>query len=333
MSASRTRRLWALAPAVARSPIGAAACSSSSSSSSGPRRPRSRRRQSATVGTGASAAGKHYTIAYVPGATGVAFYDTLVAGMKTKAATLGMSVLYQGSPNFAPAAQTPIVDAVCTEHPNALVVSPTDPVAMAPAIDTCLNAGIPVITVDTGLSNTSKLTSEITHRQRLRAARSRRTTSARRSAARAQVALLSLSPTATTQVERIAVLREGDQGRLPGHHGAPRPVHRAGDQRQRDRGALHPGRAPRRQGLLRQRRAERGGRRRRAQGARPDRQGAQRGLRRQPDRGRRCSSPAGSTRPSRSPPRRRARTPPSSPTTRSPATRPASPPRSSCPTC
>ena len=102
------------------------------------------RERSASASAAASA--KHYTIAYVPGATGVAFYDTLVAGMKAKAAALGMSVTYQGSPNFAPASQTPIVDAICTEHPSALIVSPTDPVAMAPAINTCLNAGIPVIT-------------------------------------------------------------------------------------------------------------------------------------------------------------------------------------------
>ena len=63
-------------------------------------------------GSASASAAKHYTIAYVPGATGVAFYDTLVAGMKAKAASLGMSVIYQGSPNFAPASQTPIVDAI-----------------------------------------------------------------------------------------------------------------------------------------------------------------------------------------------------------------------------
>src|SRR5580658_32581 len=135
MSLNRSPRLWALL-AVAVT-IGAAACSSSSSSSwSSP----------ASSTASASTAAKHYTIAYVPGATGVAFYDTLLSGMKAKAAALGMSVIYQGSPNFAPSSQTPIVDAICTEHPSALVVSPTDPVAMAPAIDSCLNAGIPVIT-------------------------------------------------------------------------------------------------------------------------------------------------------------------------------------------
>lgn len=166
-------------------------------------------------GSASASAAKHYTIAYVPGATGVAFYDTLVAGMKAKAASLGMSVIYQGSPNFAPASQTPIVDAICTRHPNALVVSPTDPVAMAPAINTCLSAGIPVITVDTGLSSTSKLTSAITTDN----------DSGGKAAAgyvgkalggKGQVALLSLSPTATTQVDRIQSFEQEIKAAYPG---------------------------------------------------------------------------------------------------------------------
>jgi ribose transport system substrate-binding protein len=174
-----------MAPVAAAVILSAVACSSSSASS-----------------PGSGSSGKHYTIAYVPGATGVAFYDTLLAGMRAKAKALGMSVIYQGSPNFAPASQTPVVDAICTRHPSVLIVSPTDPTAMAPAIDTCLNAGIPVITVDTELTNTAKLTSEITTNN----------DSGGKAAAdyvgkalggKGQVALMSLSPTATTQVERI----------------------------------------------------------------------------------------------------------------------------------
>jgi ribose transport system substrate-binding protein len=223
VSSKRTRRLWALAPVVAIVTVGAAACSSSSASSSSassgatgssPAAASTSASPSAGSGSG-SGSGKHYTIAYVPGATGVAFYDTLLAGMKAKAATLGMSVTYQGSPNFAPSSQTPIVDAICTEHPSALIVSPTDPVAMAPAIDTCLNAGIPVITVDTGLSNPSKLTSAITTDN----------DSGGKDAAdfvgqalggKGEVALLSLSPTATTQVERIASFKKEISAAYPG---------------------------------------------------------------------------------------------------------------------
>jgi ribose transport system substrate-binding protein len=204
----RSPRLWALL--VVTVTVGAAACSSSSSSSSS-----SAAGATSSATSSASTAAKHYTIAYVPGATGVAFYDTLLAGMKAKAASLGMSVIYQGSPNFAPADQTPIVDAVCTKHPNVLIVSPTDPVAMAPAIDTCLSAGIPVITVDTGLTNTSQLTSAITTDN------DQGGTIAAQYVGKAlggkgQVALMSLSPTATTQVERIASFEKEMKSAYPG---------------------------------------------------------------------------------------------------------------------
>src|SRR5580692_3451402 len=203
----RSPRLWALL--IVTVTVGAAACSSSSPSSS------SSSSSAAGATSSASTAAKHYTIAYVPGATGVAFYDTLLAGMKAKAASLGMSVIYQGSPNFAPADQTPIVDAVCTKHPNVLIVSPTDPVAMAPAIDTCLSAGIPVITVDTGLTNTSELTSAITT-DNDSGGKDAADFVGKALGGKGQVALLSLSPTATTQVERIASFEKEIKAAYPG---------------------------------------------------------------------------------------------------------------------
>ena len=211
MNRKRTWRLAALASTAAIVTVTAAACSSSSSSSPS---------SAAAAGGGSSpssssGSGKHYTIAYVPGATGVAFYDTLVSGMKAKAATLGMTVLYQGSPDFAPSAQTPVVDAMCTRHPNALVVSPTDPVAMAPAISTCLNAGIPVITVDTGLTNTSQLTSAITT-DNLSGGKDAADFVGKALGGKGEVALMSLSPTATTQVERIQSFQKEIKAAYPG---------------------------------------------------------------------------------------------------------------------
>jgi ribose transport system substrate-binding protein len=211
MTGKRTRRLAALAPIAVLVTLTAAACSSSSSSSP----------SSAAAASGGSSASstsgsaKHYTIAYVPGATGVAFYDTLVSGMKAKAAALGMSVIYQGSPDFAPSAQTPIVDAICTRHPNALIVSPTDPVAMAPAINTCLNAGVPVITVDTGLSSTSQLTSAITTDNNS-GGKDAADYVGKALGGKGTVALMSLSPTATTQVERIQSFEKEIKAAYPG---------------------------------------------------------------------------------------------------------------------
>jgi ribose transport system substrate-binding protein len=215
MPDKRRTRLQLLAPVGLLVTLAAAACSSSSTSSATAPASSAGPSSASAAATSSSGSATHYTIAYVPGATGVAFYDTLVSGIRSKAASLGMSVTYQGSPDFAPSAQTPIVDAICTKHPSALIVSPTDPVAMAPAIDTCLNAGIPVITVDTALSSTAQLTSAI----------STDNDSGGKDAAdyigkalggKGTVALLSLSPTATTQVERIASFQKEMKAAYPG---------------------------------------------------------------------------------------------------------------------
>ena len=214
MTGKRTRRLAALAPIAVLVTLTAAACSSSSSSSPSSAAAASGG-SSGSSGSSASGSAKHYTIAYVPGATGVAFYDTLLSGMKAKAAALGMSVIYQGSPDFAPSAQTPIVDAICTRHPNALIVSPTDPVAMAPAINTCLNAGIPVITVDTGLSSTSQLTSAITT-DNDSGGKDAADFVGKALGGKGTIALMSLSPTATTQVERIQSFEKEIKAAYPG---------------------------------------------------------------------------------------------------------------------
>jgi ribose transport system substrate-binding protein len=207
----------AAAGAVAVAALSVSACSTSSSSSAAASSSSAAAPAATSAGapSGTASSAAHYTIAYVPGATGVAFYDTLVSGMRAKAASLGMNVIYQGSPNFAPSDQTPIVDAICTKHPSALIVSPTDPVAMAPAIDTCLNAGIPVITVDTGLANTARITSAITTDNNS-GGKDAADYVGKALGGKGTVALLSLSPTATTQVARINAFKNEIKAAYPG---------------------------------------------------------------------------------------------------------------------
>jgi ribose transport system substrate-binding protein len=199
MSHYRSSRRWALMAAFAAVAVTAAACSSSNSSSGG----------------SAGSTAKHYTIAFVPGATGVSFYDTVLSGMQAKAKALGMSVTYQGSPDFAPSAQTPVVDGVCSKHPSVLIVAPTDPMAMAPAIDTCLNEGIPVITVDTQLTNTSRLTAEITT-DNTQGGQLAGAFLGKELHGSGQIAELSLSPTATTQVDRLQAVDSVLKSSYPG---------------------------------------------------------------------------------------------------------------------
>ena len=107
------------------------------------------------------------------------------------------------------------MDAICTKHPSALIVSPTDPVAMAPAINTCLTAGIPVITVDTGLANTAQITSAITT-DNDSGGKDAADFVGKALGGKGDVALMSLSPTATTQVARIDSFEKEIKAAYPG---------------------------------------------------------------------------------------------------------------------
>jgi ribose transport system substrate-binding protein len=107
------------------------------------------------------------------------------------------------------------VEGVCSKHPSVLVVAPTDPVAMAPAINTCLNAGIPVITVDTQLSNTSRLTAEITT-DNTEGGKLAGAYLGKALHSTGQIAELSLSPTATTQVDRLQAVDSVLKSSYPG---------------------------------------------------------------------------------------------------------------------
>jgi ribose transport system substrate-binding protein len=164
----------------------------------------------AVVGAGVASAShpaarpavKHLTVAFIPGATGVGFYTAMEAGVRAQAAKYGWSTIYQGSPNFTPSAQTPVVEAVCARHPAALLVAPTDPVAMEPAIKRCMSEGVLVVTVDTALSNTKGLVAAITSDNIEGGATAANFIAAQLHGV-GQVATMSLDPTATTQALRV----------------------------------------------------------------------------------------------------------------------------------
>jgi ribose transport system substrate-binding protein len=164
---------------------------------------------SGSSGSGSSGSGSSKgLVAFIPGATGVGFYTALEDGAKAEAAKLGYGFLYQGSPDFTAAAQTPIVDSVCAKSPKILLIAPTDPVALRPAIQTCLNAGVKVVTVDTALTDTSGLVSAITS-DNVQGGEAAAGVIAKALGDKGQVAVMSLDGTTTTQVERVKGLTEG----------------------------------------------------------------------------------------------------------------------------
>ena len=160
-------------------------------------------------------AGKHYSVAFIPGATGVAFYESLGAGVQAEAKKLGMSYSTQGAADFTPAAQTPVVWAVCSRSPSLLLIAPTDPVAMRPAIQRCMSEGVKVVLVDTGLTDSSGIVSAITSNN-IQGGEAAAKVIGKQLHGKGQVSLMSLSPTATTQVQRLQGVKQELKSSYPG---------------------------------------------------------------------------------------------------------------------
>lgn len=142
--AARRRHMAGVAGVAVVAALAAAACGSSSTGGS----------------TGSSS--KHYTIALVPGLTTDPFYITMHAGAAAEAKKLGVTLTWQGGTSFTPTLQIPVVTALLAKHPDALLIAPTDVKALQAPIQKFVNAGIPVIAVDTTINDTSLLTSRIT---------------------------------------------------------------------------------------------------------------------------------------------------------------------------
>ncbi len=117
------------------------------------------------VGVGSTAvpaaAAAKYTFVLIPGLTIDPFYITMHYGALQEAAKLGVNLEWRGATTFSPTTQIPVVKAVLASHPNALLIAPTDVVALFAPIDAYVKEGIPVISVDTTLKNTSILTARI----------------------------------------------------------------------------------------------------------------------------------------------------------------------------
>lgn len=102
------------------------------------------------------------TIAYVSGATGITFYEMMDDEGGKTAKELGAKWVYQGASEWSPTQQTPVVDGVCTNTPDVLIVTPTDGKAMAAALQRCSDNGVKIIAVDTLADESTKLETSIT---------------------------------------------------------------------------------------------------------------------------------------------------------------------------
>lgn len=101
------------------------------------------------------------TIYMVPGLTTHPAYQTMYCGALEEAEKLGVTVEYQGATAWDPAQQLPIVQSLLAKNPSALLLTPTDGTAFVPVVEQYAAAGIPVIALDTTLTDTSDLTAEV----------------------------------------------------------------------------------------------------------------------------------------------------------------------------
>lgn len=99
-----------------------------------------------------------FRIAFIQGVIGDNFYITMDCGAQAKAAALGnMTVETQGPEQFDQSLQTPILNAVIQTKPDAIMMAPNDAQGMIAPIQAAIDAGIPVLCVDTTINSDIQL--------------------------------------------------------------------------------------------------------------------------------------------------------------------------------
>ena len=156
----------------------------------------------------ADEAKKQMTIAFTPGIASDPFFKAMELGARNKAKELGVNLMWQGSASdYSPQTEMPFVDAALTNGVDALILVPTDPNAMQPAVTRAELMKIPVITVDTTVADQSYLTSFITG-DNIDGGHQAAETLAKLIGDKGKVFIMSGSPSATTDVAREKGFRE-----------------------------------------------------------------------------------------------------------------------------
>jgi ribose transport system substrate-binding protein len=130
--------------AVALLALSTAACSSGSKGSSG-----------------SSAAAKQWKVTLIAGTTADNFYVTMDCGAKAEAAKLGVTYQFTGPNHFDAPTQIPVVNTVTAQHPDAVLIAPTDVQALIQPMKQMQAAGIKVVEVDTHVNDPSISVSKI----------------------------------------------------------------------------------------------------------------------------------------------------------------------------
>lgn len=147
-------------------------------------------------------------VAFIPGIASDPFFLAMEKGARAAADKLGVELIWQGSASeYSPQSQMPFVDAALADDIDALILVPTDPDSLQPAVARAEAAGIPVITVDTTVTDQAYLTSHITG-DNIDGGRQAAKTLAEQIGGEGKVFIMSGSPGATTNTLREQGFRE-----------------------------------------------------------------------------------------------------------------------------
>ena len=167
-----------------------------------------------------SSGSKKLTIAFVMGAEADPFFKAMKVGADAEAKAKGVKLIWQGDPaQYSPATQIPIVDQVLAQKPSGLVLIPTDPDALQAEVTKATAASIPVVNVDTHVTDLSKVLSFITGDNAdggAKAADAMATAIGYKGGGSYQVVVGLTSNTATTNVERLDGFTKQIASKYPG---------------------------------------------------------------------------------------------------------------------
>src|SRR4051794_31080297 len=105
--------------------------------------------------------GKNSKLTLLAGVKGDEFYITMNCGAQAEAKKEGVSLDFQGSDQFDPSLQTPIVNAIPAKKADALLLAPTASKAMYAPIKQVADGGAKVVLVDTTLDQSDFAVSQI----------------------------------------------------------------------------------------------------------------------------------------------------------------------------
>ena len=99
-------------------------------------------------------AGAEKTAVFIPKATNSTFWLALLKGAQDAGKKLGYKALYQGVADQTDiAGQVNIVNDMVSRKVSGILIAATDAKALAPAVESAIKKGVPVITVDSGVDS------------------------------------------------------------------------------------------------------------------------------------------------------------------------------------